>query len=136
MEINLKRHDSPLWVAQIDGRIEDVVQLLDGTGPGSFWSLTQTADEISLVSPIEKHESFRKSEGPWVLFEVSGVLDFGLIGILNSLTKPMAEAGVSVFAVSTFNTDYILVKSDMADHAQDVWRSAGIGVTSAKTSNS
>lgn len=134
MEINLKRHDSPLWVAQIDGRIEDVVRLLDGTEPGSFWSLTQTADEISLVSPIENHESFLKSEGPWVLFEVSGVLDFGLIGILNSLTKPMSEAGVSVFAVSTFNTDYILVKSDMADHAQDVWRSAGVGVTSAKPS--
>jgi len=135
MEINLKRHDSPLWVAQIDGRIEDVVRLLDGTEPASFWSLTQTADEISLVSPIENHESFLKSEGPWVLFEVSGVLDFGLIGILNSLTKPMAEAGVSVFAVSTFNTDYILVKSDMADRAQDVWRSAGVGVTFAKPSN-
>jgi hypothetical protein len=104
---------------------------LNNLKEGAFWSLTRTPDEVSLVSPIENHESFLKSEGPWTLFEVSGVLDFDLIGILNALTQPMADAGLSVFANSTFNTDYILVKADIADRAQDVWRSAGIGVTSA-----
>ena len=130
MNVDLKRHSSPLWVAQINGLGDDVVRLLENVKEGSFWSLTRTADEISLVSPIETHDSFLKSEGPWALFEVSGVLDFDLIGILNALTQPMADAGVSVFAISTFNTDYILVKAEIADLAQDVWRSTGIGVTS------
>ena len=131
MNIDLKRHCSPLWVAQITGLDDDLVRLLDNRKDGAFWSLTRTADEVSLVSPIENHDSFVKSEGPWTLFEVSGVLDFDLIGILNALTQPMADAGVSVFAISTFNTDYILVKADIADRAQDQWRSSGIGVTSA-----
>jgi hypothetical protein len=131
MNIDLNRHSSPLWVAQITGLDDDFVWLLESLKGGAFWSLTRTADEVSLVSPIEHHESFLKSEGPWTLFEVSGVLDFDLIGILNALTQPMADAGVSVFAISTFNTDYILVKADTADRAEDSWRSAGIGVTSA-----
>ena len=131
MNIDLKRHGSPLWVAQVTGLDNDVLRTLSNLKDGGFWSLTRTADEVSLVSPIENHEAFVKSEGPWTLFEVSGVLDFDLIGILNALTQPMADAGVSVFAISTFNTDYILVKADMADRAQDVWGSAGIGVTRA-----
>jgi hypothetical protein len=130
MNIDLKRHSSPLWVAQINGLDDDVVPILNSLKEGAFWSLTRTPDEVSLVSPVETHDSFLKSEGPWTLFEVSGVLDFDLIGVLNALTQPMADAGVSVFAISTFNTDYILVKADVADRAQDVWRSAGIGVTS------
>jgi hypothetical protein len=131
MNIDLKRHSYPLWVAQINGLGDDVVPILNSLKDGAFWSLTRTPDEVSLVSPVETHDSFLKSEGPWTLFEVSGVLDFDLIGILNALTQPMADAGVSVFAISTFNTDYILVKADVADRAQEVWRSAGIGVTSA-----
>lgn len=130
MNIDLKRHRSPLWVAQITSLDDDVLRLWENLKEGSFWSLTRTADEVSLVSPIDVHDSFLKSEGPWTLFEVSGVLDFDLIGILNALTQPLANAGVSVFAISTFNTDYILVKSDIADRAEDAWRSAGIGVTS------
>ncbi len=129
MNIDLKRHSSPLWVAQINGLDDDVLRLLENLKEGSFWCLTRTADEVSLVSPIGNYETFVKSEGPWTLFEVSGVLDFDLIGILNALTQPMADAGVSVFAISTFNTDYILVKTDMTERAEDVWRSAGIGVT-------
>jgi hypothetical protein len=131
MNIDLKRHSSPLWVAQINGLDDDVVPILNSLKDGAFWSLTRTPDEVSLVSPVETHDSFLKSEGPWTLFEVRGVLDFDLIGILNALTQPMADAGVSVFAISTFNTDYILVKADVADRAQEVWRSVGIGVTSA-----
>jgi hypothetical protein len=130
MNIDMKRHSPPLWVAQITGLDDDVVRTLNHLKDGAFWSLTRTADESSLVSPIENHETFVNSDGPWTLFEVAGVLDFDLIGILNALTQPMADAGVSVFAISTFNADYILVKAEIADLAQDVWRSTGIGVTS------
>lgn len=90
--------------------------------------MTKTVAEVSLVSLIESHESFLKTEGPWTVFEGDGVLDFGLVGILSSLTKPMADAGISVFAISTFNTDYILVKEDLSEEARSVWEAAGFPV--------
>jgi len=64
----------------------------------------------------------------WVA-QLAGSIDFGLTGILNSLTKPMADAGISIFAISTYDTDYILVKSDVADAAHNVWQQTGFGVT-------
>jgi hypothetical protein len=128
MQISLKRHATTMWVAQLAGSLDEVVEQLGATHPGAFWSLTSTPDEISLVSPLEHHEAFAACEGPWTLFEVDGPLDFGLTGILNSLTKPMADAGISIFAISTYDTDYILVKSDVADAAHNVWQQSGFGV--------
>jgi hypothetical protein len=114
-----------MWVSQVAGDLGGILDLLASEHKCDFWSLTTTADEVSLVSPIGEHALFTKSEGPWVLFQVEGVLDFGLTGILNSLTKPMADAGISVFAISTYNTDYILIKTDAADAAQAAWQAAG-----------
>jgi hypothetical protein len=117
-----------MWVAQISGEPTHVLDAVGALGPESFWSLTRTLDELSLVSGLQSHPSFAKIEGPWVLFQVEGVLDFGLTGILNSLTKPMADAGISIFAISTYNTDYILVKSDVAAIAEQVWVNSGFPV--------
>ena len=80
------------------------------------------------MSPISSHAAFSKTEGPWGLYQVEGVLDFGLVGILNSLTKPLADAGVSVFAISTYNTDYLLVKDEVAKSAELAWRNSGFEV--------
>ena len=128
MHVTLKRHSSQFWVSQLSVPFDEIIDELNASGPGNFWSLTRTAEEISLVSEIETNTSFVQTEGPWVLFQVEGVLDFGLVGILNSLTKPMADAGISVFVISTFNTDYILVKSDIADTAEEVWMAASFPV--------
>ena len=125
MAITLIKHQSQMWVAQLSGPIDDLLKRLDSSHSGDFWTLTSTQDEVSLVSPIESHEHFAKVEGPWTLFQVAGVLDFGLTGILNSLTQPMAQAGISIFAISTYNTDYILIQSDAADQAAKVWSDAG-----------
>jgi len=128
MDIVLQRHEAPLWISQIAGSLSEVLHDLESSHANSFWSLTNTADELSLVSVIESHEAFGVSDGPWTLFGVKGPLDFGLTGILNSLTGPMAAAGISIFAVSTYDTDYILVKAEVADAAQAVWQSAGFEV--------
>ncbi len=66
------------------------------------------------------------SEGGWIAFRVKGELDFGLVGILASIVNPLKIAGVSVFAISTFNTDYILVKQESLDKAIKAWNHSDI----------
>lgn len=60
--------------------------------------------------------------------KVEGPLDFGLTGILSSIAGPLAEAKISIFAVSTFDTDYILVKQDMLSKAKIALRKAGFEI--------
>lgn len=78
----------------------------------TFWSLTRTPDELSLVCPEEDlPPSVTDSvERGWRAFAVVGPLPFGLTGIVSGLTTPLATAGIPVFVLSTFDTDYVLVK--------------------------
>ncbi len=66
--------------------------------------------------------------GPWALISVSGPLDFSLVGILESLLAPLASAGVSVFTVSTFDTDHVLVRDGDLERALSALRAAGHSV--------
>ncbi len=77
---------------------------------GPFASLTRTADELSVVCPEAAVPAGVDAEGGWACLGVVGPLAFALVGVLAALTRPLAEAGVSLFAVSTFETDYLLVK--------------------------
>jgi hypothetical protein len=129
MAITLIKHETPMWVSQLTGSINEVLNHLADSQPDTFWSFTSTHEELSLVSALDGHAQFTKVDGPWALFQVAGVLDFGLTGILNSLTKPMAEAEISIFAISTYNTDYILVKQEVAEQAERVWVASGFQVT-------
>ena len=82
---------------------------------GNLWSITRTADELSLVLPEENVQPGWLSEGGWRALKVLGPLDFSLVGILSQLSGTLAAAGVSLFALSTYDTDYILVKeTDLA----------------------
>lgn len=75
-----------------------------------FLSITRTKDELSIVCDKNIVPQNVKSVTSWSAFRIEGPLDFNLIGILSSLLDPLAKGGVSVFTVSTFDTDYILVK--------------------------
>ncbi len=66
-----------------------------------------------------------KSERGWRCLKVRGPLDFGLTGILASLVTPLAEAGISVFAISTYDTDYLMVKQDTFETTISTLKSAG-----------
>ena len=79
---------------------------------GDFYSVTRTKKELSLVCSQEFVPVGVQCEKGWRCILVSGSLDFSLTGILASLTNSLAEAGISVFAISTFDTDYLLVKAD------------------------
>jgi uncharacterized protein len=76
----------------------------------SFFSITRTADELSIVCPQNQLPDGIPCEGGWRCLKVEGPLDFALTGILASLAVPLAQAGISIFAISTYDTDYLLVK--------------------------
>ena len=73
-------------------------------------------------------EDTSERENGWKGFRVEGVLDFSLVGILSKLTAVLAENRIGIFAVSTFNTDYILVKAENFDRAAEALKAAGYEV--------
>jgi hypothetical protein len=82
--------------------------------PG-FYSLTRTADELSIVCAQARVPEDVQSDDGWRALKVEGPLDLSLVGILASLTSPLASAGVNIFAISTYDTDYLLVKQDLLE---------------------
>jgi hypothetical protein len=76
---------------------------------GPLWSVTRTAEELSLVVPEGSTPEGARVEGGLRAFQVEGPLDFSLVGILAGLARSLADAGVSLFALSTFDCDYLLV---------------------------
>jgi hypothetical protein len=83
-----------------------------------FWSVTRTDEELSIVLPEELVSADWQAETGWRCLKVLGPLDFSLTGILASLAGSLAEAGVSIFAMSTYDTDYILVKEGDLEQAE------------------
>ena len=94
-----------------------------------FWSVTRTEEELSVVTPEDQVPAGWKAETGWRGLKVQGPLDFSLTGILASITAPLAEAGVSIFAISTFDTDYILIREDDLEKAKRVLQTGGHKVT-------
>lgn len=99
--------------------------------PPRFFSATRTTTELSVVCLERDVPPQSRSEGGWRCLRVEGLLDFALTGILASLTVPLAGAGVSIFALSTFDTDYLLVKSASLATALQALRAAGHEIVAA-----
>jgi hypothetical protein len=106
-------------------RFEPKSPLPDWATLGDFISITRTIEEISVVCDESLVPSGAKLEKGWRAFKVEGPLDFGLTGVLASIANTLAEAGVSIFAVSTFDTDYILVRESMIEAATFALSEAG-----------
>jgi hypothetical protein len=104
---------------------------VDARRPFTFLSLTD--QESSLVCPTERvPENTLKREDGWSLLRVVGPLDFSLIGILARIAAVLAEAGISIFAISTFDTDYLMVKQDTLQTAEKALRAHGYALRSRK----
>ncbi len=90
-----------------------------------FCFVGKTDAELSLVCPTDRvpAETVAREDG-WRAFRIEGVLDFSLVGILARITQVLAEAGIGVFVVSTFNTDYVLVKEEHFARATESVRDA------------
>jgi hypothetical protein len=79
---------------------------------GPFFSVTRTGDELSVVSELSRVPVGVQSQSGWRVLKVHGPFVLSEIGVLSALATPLAEAKVSLFAVSTFDTDYLLVASE------------------------
>ena len=96
---------------------------------GDFFFIGKTDEEISLVCLADDApaQTIEREDG-WKGFRIEGVLDFSLIGILSRITGVLADSGIGIFAVSTYNTDYILVKSDNFNKAAEALTAAGYSI--------
>ena len=99
--------------------------LPDWAYQGGFVSVTRTPAELSAVCAFDAVPSGTVCEGPWHILAVRGPLDFALTGVVASLASPLADAAISMFAVSTYDTDYVLVRADAVDRAIEALREAG-----------
>ncbi|KAJ3154321.1 hypothetical protein HDU89_008389 [Geranomyces variabilis] len=149
MSLTLLRHAAPLAIHRLPptpANVSACTSALLATPPAAFRSLTITAEEVSLILPAitpvprayevdsishDDTVSTTKTEAPWTAFQVAGTLDFSLIGILAQIVAPLKKAEISVFVVSTFDTDWVLVKKDNAARASEVWVHEGIAVEEA-----
>ena len=94
-----------------------------------FYFVGRTDEEISLVCKTEETpEGATERDDGWRTFRIRGVLDFSLIGILSGISTVLAENKIGIFAVSTFNTDYILVKEENFERAIKALDKAGYKV--------
>jgi hypothetical protein len=106
-------------------RFDPAAALPDWIAEASFCSITRTEAELTIVCPEIHLAPGISSEAGWRCFQVQGPLDFSEIGIIFSLTRPLAANGVSVFVMSTFNTDYLMVKDNDLAKAIDALTAEG-----------
>ncbi len=87
---------------------------------GDLVSITRTTEELSIVCPQDQVPDQVRSERDFRVLKIRGPLDFSLVGVLAGLAGPLAAAGISLFALSTFDTDYLLVKQDNLGRAAEI----------------
>lgn len=82
-------------------------------GEVSFYSISKTDDELSIVCPESLPVASEQLEPGWACIKVLGPLDFSITGILAKISAILAKQEISIFAISTFDTDYILIKAEL-----------------------
>jgi hypothetical protein len=111
--MKLKLYDNLYQVAKLTPDSEIPANALQG----DFYSVTRTDEELSVVCGQSIDFPCESREPDWRMIKIIGVLDFSLIGILSKISTVLADSKVSIFAVSTYNTDYILEKNQDVDTA-------------------
>ena len=96
---------------------------------GAFWSVTRTPSELSIVAIEDPGQSAPARASGWRALSLVGPLDFALVGVLARLTRVLADAEVSVFAVSTYDTDWVLVQDASLADAVTALAAAGYHVS-------
>ena len=93
--------------------------------PGDLLAFIRSRDELTVVCVERLVPPEVVAERAWRALQVQGPLDFALVGVLAAITAPLAAAGVSIFALSTYDTDYVLVKEDALERAVQALSQAG-----------
>jgi hypothetical protein len=113
-------------------RLEKDAAAPDWGTRGLFSSITRTEGELSVVCPDTHVPDGVRKQGGWRVLRVEGPLDFSLTGVLASLTAPLAREGISVFALSTYDTDYLLVKKGQLEKAVQALRREGYAINKVR----
>jgi hypothetical protein len=121
LPLHLMRHAEPVAFVRLPGGQEPDWEWR--TGPLS--SITYTDSETSVVCAFESVPGGARVQGPLIAFEIAGPLDFSTVGVLSGLLEPLAKQGISILALSTYDTDWILVDADRADEAMTIWKRDG-----------
>jgi len=128
---NAGREESPPALDVMEGTLSIVK--LDPADPvphwverGTWYSVTRTPEECSIVCDTRCVPDGVSRVGPWRGLKVEGPLDFAMIGVLRRIAVPLADAEISIFVVSTFDTDYVLVRDHALARAASCLNAAGI----------
>jgi hypothetical protein len=113
MDIELQLIDTDLAIA----KLSDTKDLEKKISKAKFISFTKTDDEISLVIDTQHLADYEYVNTGWRAFKIIGPLDFSLVGILQKVIEPLSDKGISVFTISSFDTDYVLIKNEQLDNA-------------------
>ena len=92
---------------------------------GEFTSITRTAEELSIVCPADNLPPDVNSPHRWICFKLEGPFPFSQTGILLSFIEPLSNNGVPIFAISTYDTDYVFIQEDRMGNVTDLLREAG-----------
>jgi hypothetical protein len=130
LKLHLMQYDEDIAVARL------------GPGDSPHWdwrtgplqSITATNSETSVICGYAQVPRGVTVQGPLRGFEIAGPLDFSMVGVMSGLLEPLARKGISILALSTYDTDWILVRSEQADEAAAVWRRNGHAVMPARLS--
>jgi hypothetical protein len=98
---------------------------------GEFWTVTRTTDELSITCAEDRVPPGVRAERGFRLLKLAGPIDMAQTGVIAAIAGPLAEAGISLVPIATFDTDYILVRHDTIDRAIGVLRAAGHTVREA-----
>jgi len=93
-----------------------------------FFSITRTKDELSVVAKENSFCDYKNAENGWRILKIKGILDFSLTGIISRISSILADVNISVFVISTFNTDYVMIKNETLEKAAAVLRENGYEV--------
>lgn len=109
-------------------RLDRDAAVPDGTTGAPFLSVTRTPHELSLVCPDNRIPTGARVECGWKVLMVEGPLEFSLTGVLASLAVPLARENIGIFALSTYDTDYLMVKNQHLAKAIQVLQAEGYEV--------
>ena len=108
MKLKMLKGEYVVVKLPVDFQISDQILKFD------FYNLARTSDELSLVIRNDENFDYKKFEyeDNWSIFRFDSSLDFSLIGVLDGVIKPLSEKNISVFVFSTFDTDYVMFKTE------------------------
>jgi hypothetical protein len=106
-------------------RLNPDASLPDWAAQGEFTAITRTADELSIVCPADHLPADVHSPHRWICLKLEGPFPFSTTGVLLSFIEPLSSKGIPIFAISTYDTDYVLIQEEFAGAALNALQKAG-----------